>query len=36
MIENPQYGDWESSIYDHDYSHSAQELKIRQKALQTK
>mgnify|MGYP003306301737 FL=1 len=37
MIENPQYGDWESSIYDHDYSHSAQELKaIRQKVLQTK
>ena len=27
MIENPQYGDWESSIYDHDYSHSAQRVK---------
>ena len=37
MIENPQYGDWESSIYDHDYSRSAKELKaIRQKVLQAK
>ena len=35
MIENPQYGDWESSIYDHNYSHSAQKIKImRQNALQ--
>ena len=37
MIEHPQYGDWESSIYDHDYSRSAKELKaIRQKVLQAK